>query len=160
MLYIYSICPRRGILIALSEKCICSLVLAWAFRFTRLSGLNSFPLFMTVWKLADLFLISYTFECGCSMLVSLRSHLLDTQIYHLISADVPFEISYSFTLSSVHRTSLQLNRTTWYGTHRTHQFSFEQHQIYESLTKDHPSYMTTPMWFWGWSYSCISGVLD
>ena len=24
--------------------------------------------------------------------------------------------------------------------------------VYESLTSDHPSYTTTPMWFWGWSY--------
>ena len=24
--------------------------------------------------------------------------------------------------------------------------------VYESLTSDHPSYTTTPMWLWGWSY--------
>ena len=24
--------------------------------------------------------------------------------------------------------------------------------VYESLTSDHPSNTTTPMWFWGWSY--------
>ena len=31
--------------------------------------------------------------------------------------------------------------------------------IYESLTSDHPSYTTTPMWFWGWSYKRGSTVL-
>ena len=30
--------------------------------------------------------------------------------------------------------------------------------IYESLTSDHPSYTTTPMWFWGWSYKRGSTV--
>ena len=34
----------------------------------------------------------------------------------------------------------------------------EQRQIYESLTRDHPSYTTTPMWFWGWSYKRDSTV--
>ena len=28
----------------------------------------------------------------------------------------------------------------------------DQRSIYESLMSDHPSYTTTPMWFWGWSY--------
>ena len=35
--------------------------------------------------------------------------------------------------------------------------------VYESLTSDHPSYMTTPMWFWGWSYkrgSTVSRYFD
>ena len=27
--------------------------------------------------------------------------------------------------------------------------------VYESLTSDHPSYTTTPMWFWGWSYKGV-----
>ena len=31
--------------------------------------------------------------------------------------------------------------------------------VYESLTSDHPSYTTTPMWFWGWSYKRGSTVL-
>ena len=30
--------------------------------------------------------------------------------------------------------------------------------VYESLTSDHPSYTTTPMWFWGWSYKRGSTV--
>ena len=30
--------------------------------------------------------------------------------------------------------------------------------VYESLTSDHPSYTTTPMWFWGWSYKRGSPV--
>ena len=30
--------------------------------------------------------------------------------------------------------------------------------VYESLTSDHPSYSTTPMWFWGWSYKRGSTV--
>ena len=30
--------------------------------------------------------------------------------------------------------------------------------LYESLTSDHPSYTTTPMWFWGWSYKRGSTV--
>ena len=32
--------------------------------------------------------------------------------------------------------------------------------VYESLTSDHPSYTTTPMWFWGWSYKRGSTVLS
>ena len=32
--------------------------------------------------------------------------------------------------------------------------------VYESLTSDHPSYTTTPMWFWGWSYNRGSTVLQ
>ena len=32
--------------------------------------------------------------------------------------------------------------------------------VYESLTSDHPSYTTTPMWFWGWSYKRGSTVHD
>ena len=32
--------------------------------------------------------------------------------------------------------------------------------VYESLTSDHPSYTTTPMWFWGWSYKRGSTVLQ
>ena len=32
--------------------------------------------------------------------------------------------------------------------------------VYESLTSDHPSYTTTPMWFWGWSYKRGSTVLE
>ena len=31
--------------------------------------------------------------------------------------------------------------------------------VYESLTSDHPSYTTTPMWFWGWSYKRGSTVV-
>ena len=31
--------------------------------------------------------------------------------------------------------------------------------VYESLTSDHPSYTTTPMWFWGWLYKRGSTVL-
>ena len=31
--------------------------------------------------------------------------------------------------------------------------------VYESLTSDHPSYTTTSMWFWGWSYKRGSTVL-
>ena len=31
--------------------------------------------------------------------------------------------------------------------------------VYESLTSDHPSYTTTPMWFWWWSYKRGSTVL-
>ena len=31
--------------------------------------------------------------------------------------------------------------------------------VYESLTSDHPSYTTTPMWFWGWSYKRGSTVM-
>ena len=30
--------------------------------------------------------------------------------------------------------------------------------VYESLTSDHPSYTTKPMWFWGWSYKRGSTV--
>ena len=30
--------------------------------------------------------------------------------------------------------------------------------VYESLTSDHPSYTTTPMWFWWWSYKRGSTV--
>ena len=30
--------------------------------------------------------------------------------------------------------------------------------VYESLTSDHPSYTTTPMWLWGWSYKRGSTV--
>ena len=30
--------------------------------------------------------------------------------------------------------------------------------VYESLTSDHPSDTTTPMWFWGWSYKRGSTV--
>ena len=30
--------------------------------------------------------------------------------------------------------------------------------VYKSLTSDHPSYTTTPMWFWGWSYKRGSTV--
>ena len=30
--------------------------------------------------------------------------------------------------------------------------------VYESLTSDHPSYTTTQMWFWGWSYKRGSTV--
>ena len=35
--------------------------------------------------------------------------------------------------------------------------------VYESLTSDHPSYTTAPMWFWGWSYkrgSTVSHLLS
>ena len=32
--------------------------------------------------------------------------------------------------------------------------------VYESLTSDHPSYTTTPMWFWGWSYKRGSTVVS
>ena len=32
--------------------------------------------------------------------------------------------------------------------------------VYESLTSDHPSYTTTPMCFWGWSYKRGSTVLS
>ena len=32
--------------------------------------------------------------------------------------------------------------------------------VYESLTSDHPSYTTTPMWFWGWSYKRGSTVYE
>ena len=32
--------------------------------------------------------------------------------------------------------------------------------IYESLTSHHPSYMTTPMWSWWWSYKRGSTVLS
>ena len=31
--------------------------------------------------------------------------------------------------------------------------------VYESLTSDNPSYMTRPMWFWGWSYKRGSTVI-
>ena len=31
--------------------------------------------------------------------------------------------------------------------------------VYEFLTSDHPSYTTTPMWFWGWSYKRGSTVV-
>ena len=31
--------------------------------------------------------------------------------------------------------------------------------VYESLTSDHHSYTTTPMWFWGWSYKRGSTVI-
>ena len=31
--------------------------------------------------------------------------------------------------------------------------------VYESLTSYHPSYTTTPMWFWGWSHKRGSTVL-
>ena len=36
----------------------------------------------------------------------------------------------------------------------------EQRSISESLTSDHPSYTTTPMWFWGWSYKRGSTVFN
>ena len=31
--------------------------------------------------------------------------------------------------------------------------------VYESLKSDHPSYTTTPMWLWGWSYKRGSTVI-
>ena len=31
--------------------------------------------------------------------------------------------------------------------------------VYESLTSDHPSYTTTPIWFWWWSYKRDSTVV-